>query len=144
MRIKCASSPTSELHNLQSLCSAGIPVYLPVSISSIADPPLNLAKREWCALEVTTFTYGSGAYSCLNCLYNLSLGFFSTLFCHFSFSNLNRILINISLTSLHSLLLRLPQLLSSHHWTKLHIYINRMFNKGYKRHCCTVYFYLCS
>ena len=56
---KFASSRTSDLHSLPSLFSAGIPVYLLVSISSSADPPLNLARRERCALEVTTFMYGS-------------------------------------------------------------------------------------
>ena len=50
---KCTSSSTAPLHNLHILCSAGMPTYLPVSISSGAVPPLSRATTDRCALQRT-------------------------------------------------------------------------------------------
>ena len=41
---KCTSSSTAPLHNLHIFCSAGMPTYLPISISSGTVPGQTLIK----------------------------------------------------------------------------------------------------
>ena len=48
---KCTSSSTAPLHNLHILCSAGIPTYLPISISSGDVLPLSRVTTDCCALH---------------------------------------------------------------------------------------------
>lgn len=56
---KCTSYSTARLHNLQILCSAGIPTYLPDSISSGAVPPLSWATTSelGCSRNVQVYNF---------------------------------------------------------------------------------------
>ena len=69
---KWISFSTSSLHNLHILCSAGIFIYFPFSISSLCELIRNLVKM-FLWLYVPQFRYGSKTNSSLNNLYVLSL-----------------------------------------------------------------------
>ena len=115
---KCTSSSTAPLHNLHILCSAGIPTYLHVLISSGTVPPLSRATTDRCALHRILSIYSSGSYLSLKFAYVLSFGLAITSVFRFSLSNLNR---QHETTFLNSLLFSLiPQELFCHQGRRLH------------------------
>ena len=79
----CAGQVTVTLLPLCTICIscfAGIPTYMPVSISSGAVPPLSCATTDRCVLHHILSIYSSSSYLSLKVAYVLSFGLAITCF----------------------------------------------------------------